>query len=61
MADINITEIEGDVEQAVADAQSLLDFAEKLEGLLPTADRKYVAEAQNVLTVVESVVSKLTT
>jgi hypothetical protein len=59
MADINIAEIEGDVSKAVADAQELLTLAEKLESLLPTADRKYVTEAQNVLTVVESVVAKL--
>jgi hypothetical protein len=59
MASIDISEIEGDVSKAVADAQDILDLATKLEDLLPSADRKYVTEAQNVLTVIESVVSKL--
>lgn len=59
MADINISEIEGDVEKAVADAQQLLNLVEKLESLIPSADRKYITQAQNVLTVLESLVSKL--
>ena len=59
MADISLTDIEGDFKKAVADAQDVLDLAVKLEGLIPSTDRKYVTDAQNILTVLESIAAKL--
>jgi hypothetical protein len=58
MASIDISSIEGDLNTVVADAQELLNVAEKLDSLFP-ASEKYVSLAQNVLTVVESVLAKL--